>query len=367
MKFVFWGAAALVAYTYAGYPGWLWLRALWHQRPVRRGTYLPAISILMVVRDEEQLLERKLENLLNLDYPSDRIQLIIVSDGSTDGTEAILRRYAENPRVFILLNQLPHGKASGLNDAMNHAQGDIVVFTDARQRIEAGAVRLLVENFADTQIGCASGELMLESAHNGDGFGLYWNVEKQIRRWESDSGSVVGATGAFYAIRRDLFQPLSPGTILDDVYLPLQVVRQGYRVILDPRAKMWDQPGEREFVRKVRTLSGNYQLLRLAPWLLGGRNPIRFEFVSHKVLRLLAPFALVAMLAASFLARGDIYEWFFGLQLAFYGLSILGLLKLKRGPIARVADAACTFVVLNTAALVAFANFVTGRKTVWAR
>jgi len=181
---------------------------------------------------------------------------------------------------------------------------------------------------------------------------------------------VVGATGALYAVRRELLVPLPPATILDDVYLPMQVARQGYRVVFDPRARVWDQPevgNQQEFARKVRTLSGNYQLLRLAPWLLSGENPIRFEFVSHKVLRLVVPFALGVALLASGLAPGNLYRWALGLQLGFYGFSGLGLLQLKRGPIARVADAAFIFVVLNTAALVAFANFVTGRKAVWAR
>jgi poly-beta-1,6-N-acetyl-D-glucosamine synthase len=373
MKFVFWGAAALIAYTYLGYPAWLWLRSRWRKRPVQRAAYSPMASIVMVVRNEEQVLERKLENLLFLDYPVERTQLIVVSDGSTDSTEAILRRYAENPQVSVVLTQLPRGKASGLNDALELAQGDVVIFTDARQKIESGVLGLLLENFADPQVGCASCELMLGNPDSGDskqGIGLYWRMEKQIRQWESASGSVVGATGALYAVRRELLVPLPPATILDDVYLPMQVGRRGYRVVVDPRAKVWDRPelgNQQEFARKVRTLSGNYQLLRLAPWLLSSENPIRFEFVSHKLLRLLVPFALGAALLASALAPGHIYKWALGLQLGFYALSGLGLLQLKRGPIARLVDAAFTFVVLNTAALVAFANFVTGRKAVWAR
>ncbi len=271
MKLVFWGATALIAYTYVGYPAWLWLRSRWHQRPVQRAPYSPGVSIVMVVRNEEQLLERKLENLLTLNYPAELAHLLVVSDGSTDGTETILRRYAANPRVSVVLNQLPRGKASGLNDALDLAQGEVVVFVDVRQEIEPGALRLLLDNFADPQVGCASGELMLgdpDSRESGQGVGLYWRVEKQIRQWESACGSVVGATGALYAVRRELLAPLPPATILDDVYLPMQVARQGYRVVFDPRAKAWDRPAvsnQQEFARKVRTLSGNYQLLRLAP------------------------------------------------------------------------------------------------------
>jgi len=185
MKFVFWGAAAFIAYTYVGYPGWLWLRSRWRQRPVQRAAYLPLVSIVMVVRNEDQLLERKLENLLTLDYPARLTQWVVVSDGSTDGTEAILRRYAGNPRVSVVLNQLPRGKAFGLNDAAELAQGEVVVFADVRQEIEPGALRLLLEDFADPQVGCASGELMLgdpDSGESGQGVGLYWRVEKQIRQ-----------------------------------------------------------------------------------------------------------------------------------------------------------------------------------------
>lgn len=373
MKVVFWGAAALIAYAYAGYPGWLWLRSHWRRPPVRRGRCSPFVSIVMVVRNEEQVLERKLENLLALDYPSELTQLIVVSDGSTDRTESILRSYAPNPRVSVVLNQLPRGKASGLNDAAELAQGDVVVFTDARQRIEPVALPLLLENFADPEVGCVSGELMLgdpDVGETGKGLGLYWRMEKQIRQWESASGSVVGATGALYAVRRNLLAPLPPAVILDDVYVPMQVARQGARVVFDPRAKVWDSPdlgSGQEFARKVRTLTGNYQLLQVAPWLLSSENPIRFEFGSHKLLRLIVPFALAGLLLASVLIPGNVYKVVLGLQLAFYGLSLLGILQFKRGPIARLADAALTFVVLNTAAVVAFGNFVTGRKAVWVR
>jgi poly-beta-1,6-N-acetyl-D-glucosamine synthase len=161
-----------------------------------------------------------------------------------------------------------------------------------------------------------------------------------------------------------------PETILDDVYIPLHVIKQGSRVVFDARARAWDLPdqgGGHEFARKVRTLGGNYQLLQLAPWLLTRANPVRFEFVSHKLLRLVAPFALAFALVTSALLPHPVYRIAFGLQAAFYALSLLAMAHLKRGPLARLADAALTFVVLNTAAVVAFANFISGRKAVWVR
>jgi|SRR5579863_6279086 len=373
MKLIFWGATALIGYTYFGYAAWLWLRGRWRRKEIRRGTFSPFVSVVMVVRNEERVLERKLENLLALDYPTELIQFVVVSDGSVDRTDAILRKCSSDPRVNVVLNQLTRGKASGLNDALELAQGDVVVFTDARQQIEHNAVRLLLENFADPQVGCASGELMLGNQDMGEsdeGLGIYWRVEKWIRALESASGSVVGATGALYAIRRNLLVALPPETILDDVYLPMQVVRQGARVVFDGRARAWDSAKhevDREFGRKVRTLSGNYQLLQLAPWLLSGTNPIRFEFVSHKLLRLLVPFALAGVLLASLVLRKPVYRVALVLQMAFYGLSFLAIARFKLGPLARMADAAFTFVVLNTAAVVAFANFVSGRKAAWIR
>jgi poly-beta-1,6-N-acetyl-D-glucosamine synthase len=369
---IFWGSAAVIAYTYFGYPGWLWLRGRWRRKDVMRGPCLPFVSIVVVVRNEEQVLQRKLENLLTLDYPAELMQLVVVSDGSTDRTEAILREYARNPRVSVVLNQLSRGKASGLNDAFEIAQGDIVMFTDARQEVEPGALRLLLENFADPQVGCVSGELMLgdpKTGESSEGLGIYWRVEKRIRELESASGSVIGATGALYAVRRNLLVPLPPETTLDDVYLPMQVARQGFRVVFDSRARAWDDGlgSEREFARKVRTLTGNYQLLQLAPWLLTSANPVRFEFISHKLLRLIVPFALAGILVASVIVHAPVYRVALVLQAAFYGLSFLAMAQVKKGPLARAADAVFAFVMLNSAAVVAFCNFVSGRKAAWTR
>lgn len=373
MTCVFWGAVALIGYTYVGYPLWLWMRCHLRPMPVLSGFVQPFVSIVMVVRNEERVLERKMENLLGLDYPADQIEIIVVSDGSTDGTEAILRECARRPNVHAVLNQLSRGKASGLNDAFHLVHGEIVIFTDARQQIESGGLKVLLSNFADPQVGCVSGELMLGDSSAGEknqGMGLYWRIEKIVRELESASGSVVGATGALYGVRSELLSPVPPETLLDDVLIPMLVVKAGKRVIFEPRARAWDVSDlgtDREFARKVRTLSGNYQLLQLLPWLWSGANPIRFEFISHKILRLLVPFALVAALLASAWLPQPLYRGVFFVQLAFYGLSLIGMARVKMGPVARAADAAFTFVVLNTAAMVAFANFVTRRKVAWTR
>jgi len=331
----------------------------------------------MVVRNEEAVIVRKLDNLLALDYPRAKLDLVVVSDGSSDRTPAILADYAGDSRVRTrlrtLIKPVSEGKAAGLNDAIKLATGEVLLFTDARQQIEASALRLLIENFADPDVGAASGELMLgdpTSGETGDGMGLYWRMEKKIRELESASGSVAGATGAIYCARRRLLDPLPAGTILDDVLLPMQIVRRGSRVIFDARARAWDSPdlGEgREFSRKVRTLSGNYQLLQLAPWLLSSQNAIRFEFITHKLSRLAVPFALLALLIASMFLPQPFYRAALGAQLAFYALSLAALAGVNIGPLSRIADPARTFVVLNSAAIVAFINFVTGRKAIWVR
>jgi poly-beta-1,6-N-acetyl-D-glucosamine synthase len=373
MKWVFWLSAGLVVHAYLGYPLWLWLRSWWKARPVARGAVTPSVSIVMVVRNEETALPEKLRNLSALDYPRELLEILIVSDGSTDGTDRILQEWADRGVIRCVLISDHKGKACGLNQAIPLAQGEVVVFTDVRQFIEAGAIRLLVENFADAQVGCASGELMLGDPlgeESSSGMGLYWRVEKKVREMESVSGSTIGATGALYAARKALLSELPADLILDDVFLPMCVIRRGFRVVFDPRARAWDNAdlgSGREFWRKVRTLSGNYQLVQAAPWLLSGENPVRWNFISHKLLRLLVPFALAGLLISAAWIRGPFYLTCLAAQLGFYMLSLLAAMPARLGVLGRVADAALTFVVLNTAALLAFRNFALGRKTLWSR
>jgi len=371
MRWIFWAAVAAVSYTYLGYAACLYVRSRWRPRPVRSGPFFPSVSIVVVVRNEERVLERKLRNLTQLNYPHDKREIVVVSDGSSDGTNSILAAFSRTVGVRAILNEQPRGKASALNDATKIACGEIVVFTDARQEIDPNAVQLLMENFADSSVGCASGQLILGAPASGEaaeGMGLYWKLEKKIREMEASSGSQVGATGALYAVRRSLIVPIPQETILDDVYIPMHALRQGARIVFDPRAQAWDVPDQgmkREFARKVRTLTGNYQLVRLAPWLLGSSNPIWFEFVSHKLLRLLVPFALGAALLTSALLRDPIYRIALILQFAFYGLGIWALVRSRRRSLDRISSAASTFLLLNSAAVVAFANFIAGRQPAW--
>jgi poly-beta-1,6-N-acetyl-D-glucosamine synthase len=371
MNWLFRVSAAFILFTYFGYPAWLWACARWKPRPVRRAPVSPFVSIVMAVHNEEQRLPAKLANLAALDYPEDLIETIIVSDGSTDGSNEILRAW-DGPRRRAMILRRNEGKAAALNRAVRAARGNVLVFTDARQRIAPDALRLLVENFADTETGCVSGELILESTDRGagsGGLGLYWQIEKAVRRWESDSGSVVGVTGALYAARRELVPLLPPGTILDDVFIPLEAARRGKRILFDGRALSYDRLADdgHEFRRKVRTLAGNYELLRLAPWLLTTNNGIRFRFVCHKLLRLVVPFALLGIVISSIFLAEPFYRVVLAGAVLLCLAAILNALHLRAGLISRLGSVCSAFLMLNAAAALAFLYFITGRRAAWTR
>jgi cellulose synthase/poly-beta-1,6-N-acetylglucosamine synthase-like glycosyltransferase len=371
MKWVFWLSFLFTLYTYGGYPAWLYLRTRWKPLRIRCAPILPSVSFVVAVHNEAQALPRKLRNLSELDYPADHCEIVVVSDGSTDATNEILTGWP-NGRLRTVASPHHEGKASALNRGIGAAQGEIVVFTDARQDIRRDAIRHLVSNFADPSVGCVSGELMLKDPGHGvtgKGVGIYWSLEKKMREWEGASSSMVGATGALYAVRRELLVSLPPATLLDDVYLPLHVARQGKRVIFEPRARAFDNVvgTEKEFRRKVRTLTGNYQLLHLAPWLLSRENPIKFEFVSHKLFRLWVPFALLALLVSSLCLPGAFYQVMLVLQCIFYGMGGVALLRLRLGFFRRLTEVPLAFVVLNTAAVIALVYFLKDKKEIWVR
>lgn len=358
----------MVIYTYFGYVVLLRLQVHFRSRPVVRGQITPSVSVIIAAHNEQNSLPAKLENLRLMEYPPDQLQVIVASDGSTDRTVDILREHSSNIDAVIL--EHPNGKAAAVNRAIERATGEILVFLDARQRLALNAISHLVSCFADEEVGAVSGELLLdadEKAQSSDGLGIYWKIEKIVRKLESESGSVVGVTGAIYAIRRELYTAIPGGTILDDVFVPMHVARKGKRVIFQPLAVAYDRLASakgKEFSRKVRTLTGNYQLLRLAPWLLSPDNPLLFRFISHKLLRLTVPLLLLLILASSAWADGGFYRLAFCAQIAFYLAALAGAAV----PSARrfkPVSIAYTFVLLNVAAAIAFYNFAAGRYKVW--
>jgi cellulose synthase/poly-beta-1,6-N-acetylglucosamine synthase-like glycosyltransferase len=339
METLFWGSVLVVAYVYAGYPLVLALWSTVGGRPVHRRAstarrHWPAVSVVVAAHNEGDRLPGRIDNLLQQTYPG-HLDVIVVSDGSTDGTAARLRRFAGRVRVI----ELPRGgKPLALDAGVAAAAGEIIVFADARQRFNHDAIVELVANFDDPEVGGVTGELILDCEEKtdandstmGDGVGLYWKYEKWLRRRESRVGSTLGATGAIYALRRSLWQPLPPDTLLDDVLAPMRVVLARKRVVFEERARAFDRvapSGAAESRRKTRTLAGNYQILRLEPrLLLPVVNPVWLQYVSHKVGRLAVPWALLSAFIASLLLSPT--SWFYLvaliLQFGFYGLAALG-------------------------------------------
>jgi biofilm PGA synthesis N-glycosyltransferase PgaC len=372
MKLLFWSSLSLIFFAYAGYPICLYFRARFWPRPIQRSNIFPRVTIVLAVHNEEKNLPHKLRNLAALDYPSDRLEVIAVSDSSFDQTNNILTAWQNISRRVVILPER-RGKANALNHGVARARGEIICFTDARQTIASDGLKKLVANFADPSVGCASGELILREdpkVASSNGVGAYWRLEKQIRQWEGLAGSTIGATGAFYAVRHNLLSPLPVGTILDDVYIPLQVARQGKRIVFDTKALAWDEltpSPKQEFRRKVRTLAGNYQLLQLIPWVLTNSNPLRLQLICHKLLRLLVPFALMGVFVSAFWCRRGVYELALVFQVVFYGLAMLTGFRAKLGFLSRLSNISLAFIVLNTAATFALIHFITGRKAVWAK
>jgi cellulose synthase/poly-beta-1,6-N-acetylglucosamine synthase-like glycosyltransferase len=370
-----WVALAWVFYTFAGYPALIWAvartaRRTWQTAPVRA-----RVAVVIVVHNEAERLRAKLDSCLAQDYPPELLRVVVVSDGSTDATTEIVRSYAQ-PRVTLLEGAERRGKAACLNDAVAGCSEEILVFTDARQRLGVDAVSALVRNFADPRIGAASGELMFDcegTTQFGEGVDAYWRYEKFIRRHESAVHSVVGATGALYAVRRSAFQPVPPDTILDDVLIPMNVVRGERRVVFEGQARAFDRPAQRiseESRRKVRTLAGNFQLLFKHPWLLNPlANPVFFQFVSHKVVRLFAPYALVLAAVCSLILVGDGSTYAAALvafQAACYGLALLGLVW-PWSQRARAIRFCTTFLLLNWFAVLGLLHYLRQRDAhLWA-
>ncbi|NUO74005.1 MAG: glycosyltransferase family 2 protein [Frateuria sp.] len=309
VAYLVFGACALgLAHVFVGYPLWVAALARWWPRRVRQSAWTPGVTAVVAVHDGAAHVQAKLAGLLALDYPPGLLDIVVACDGCRDGTAELCRQLGD-PRVRVLEFDTRRGKAACLNDAVAQARGEVLLMTDVRQRLEPDALRRLVANLGDPAVGAVSGELRLFDARTGFARGIdaYWRYEKLIRHAESRSGSVVGVSGALYAMRRALYRPLPPGTVLDDVLVPMQVAAAGQRVVFEPQAVAWDgvsQQPQDEQRRKIRTLAGNYQLVQLAPWLLlPWRNPLWFRFVSHKLLRLLAPWLLLGLaLAVALLA-----------------------------------------------------------------
>ncbi len=361
-------AAALLFHTVAGYPILL-ARHRGGGRPAvaKDAAFETTVSVVMAVHNGESMIRRKLEVLRELDYPRELVNIIVISDGSTDGTDEIVRQFADSG---VKLLTVPRGgKAAALNAGLAAATGEIVFFTDVRQPLEPQCLRHLVANFADATVGAATGELRLVRGDSGEqaDMDLYWRYEIWARQVHSRIDSLFNTTGCIYAMRRELAEPLPPDTLTDDAMLPLRAFFRGYRVIFDREAIAFDHPAVAgtEFKRRFRTLAGLWQVHVRMPELYTRRNRMRYHFLSHKLTRLLMPWALVIFCAAWALP----HTWFRTALLSAGALWLLlaacsGLVS-ARSPLKRLTSPARTLLVMNAAAMAAIAVFFVPANRLW--
>jgi len=360
-------AVACVFYVLFGYPllviAWSRIRP----QPTDKRFVPRTISILLPVHNGERWLEDKLRTIRELDYPSDLVETILISSASRDSTVAIAREHA-GPNLHVIEVAEP-GKARALNAGLAIARGEILFFTDVRQSLEPASLRNLIANFADGRVGAVSGELFIREGPSREeaSVGSYWRYEKLIRAAQGRIGSIPGATGAIYAMRRELARPMPANTLLDDVFLPLCAYFQGYRLTWEPAAKAFDYPAslKTEFTRKVRTLAGVYQIIGTFPRVLAPTHSLWIHFVSHKLGRLLLPYVLVVLLISSFFVPGPLKYVILAGQAIFYGLALLDRNLPDTSTLKRLSSPANTFVVMMAAAVCAASILFLPAEKLW--
>jgi cellulose synthase/poly-beta-1,6-N-acetylglucosamine synthase-like glycosyltransferase len=328
---IFWVSAALVGYVYLGFPAALAAITAVYRRPVAKAPHTPAVSLVVPSYNEESVIEQKLQACLELDYPADKLEIVIASDGSTDATVERARRFESDARVRILAFEQNRGKLAMLNDVLRQLGGEIVVFSDAATMPERGALRELTANFADPRVGAVSGIYKIRD-ESGAALGkqedFYWKYETFLKEREAALGSILGAHGALYAVRRALYPFPDPSVINDDFVIPMRIVARGYRAAYEPKALAWEEAQDSSgFGRRVRLMAGNFAQLAEMKGLLWppSRWLTLFFFLSHKAARLAAPFAMLAALAANlFLLGSPFFQAALLLQLGFYALAAMG-------------------------------------------
>jgi len=371
---VFIAAIALMAFIYFGYPALMLALSFVFRRPVRRADITPRVSVIIAAYNEERDIEAKLKNTLALDYPRDRLEIIVASDCSTDRTDEIVRRFKK--RGVILRRQPDRfGKTVAQNRAVKVSSGEILVFSDATTMYEPDAVRKIVRSFADPEVGCVAGQLIYVDAAAsavGKGCRSYWGYEKFLKRCESQVDSLIGVSGCLYAVRRICHARLA-NDMIDDFVIATEIHLQGLRTVYEPEAIAMEDTNRRakdEFRMRVRVIKQTMSALRRYSKVL---NPFRhkmfaIQMITHKLLRYAGPLLLIAALVSSGMASGSV-EWlrlaFLG-QLALYGAAVIGWvgerLKIKLGPLA----IPYYFALVNAASFVAFLKALCGKTyVVW--
>lgn len=381
---VFWGSAATLVYTYGGYPLLAAAVSRYKTRPIHRARpeddFTPSITLIIAAYNEDRDLPAKLENTLALDYPADKLDIIVASDCSSDGTDDIVRAFAargDNPIRTRLHRQAQRGgKTAAQNAAVELAEGEILLFSDATTLYQPDVLRAMMPNFADAEVGCVAGRLIyVDPAQSdvGSGAKSYWGYETFLKTCESRIGSLIGVSGCLYAVRRSAYVPLPPEACSDFVIATV-MVEQGLRAVFEPQAvcsEETNQRSDREFKMRVRIITQTFTDLWQHRAML---NPLRSGFyavqlLSHKVLRYLAPFFLLALWPSSlFLARGSLFHRAVTLaQSAFYVLAAFGWKQEKRGAatqgkLAKLATLPFYFVLANAASAIAAAQWLRGER-----
>lgn len=336
---------------------------------MRKVDITPRVSILVPAHNEAAVAAAKIENALALDYPPELLEIVLASDGSTDDTAEIARRTAEahaaGDRVRVFDFAVNRGKIAVLNESVPKLSGEIVVFSDAAALFAPDAIRKLVRNFADPQVGAAGGIYKVhrpDSATTGVQEDFYWRYETFLKTLEASMGSVLGAHGQIHAVRKELYPFPAPGTINDDYVIPVRVLQRGYRVAYEPEAIVYEEAQEMSgFGRRVRIMAGNFQQLsEIAAFLRPLRPRCLFYFLSHKAVRLAVPFAMLAALALNvLLVRRPFYLAILWLQIAFYALALLGGVWKLRPRILRLPYYFC---MVNAAVFAGIYHALTGRR-----
>lgn len=371
---VFWAALFLVVYTYLIYPVLLWLLAAGRKMPEYAPlSEWPTASLIIAAHNEEAVLRAKLENALAMEYPAERLDIIVVSDASTDGTDRIAAEFAERG-VRLHRQEVRGGKTEAQNAGVRLARGQFLAFSDANSMYAPNALKRLLAPFADERVGCVCGELQYTNPDDqgaGKGEGLYWRYEQFLKRRESLLSSTLGANGAIYALRRELFVELG-GDIISDFVAPLGAWRRGFRIAYEPKAVATEYSsgcfGD-EFYRRRRIVSRSLYGLWTEAGVLnpGAHFFFAFQMFSHKLLRWLVPVWLLVVLAVNIpLATSALYGLLLALQVAFYGLAALGLLLPKRLGRYWLFYVPAYFAATNWGTLLGVLNFLTGRRDrVW--
>ncbi len=366
---IFLGSLVLAGYFLAGYPLWLRLIPLRPLRVLKDENHVPAVTVLMAVHNGAEFLETKLENLLALSYPKDQVRIVVISDGSTDGSDEIARAFA--PRGVELIALPRGGKSAALNAGLRHASGDVIFFCDVRQRIDAEALRQLAANFADPRVGAVTGELRILKPDGAVGeqadMDLYWRYELWVRARHSALWSLFNTTGCLYAMRRELCRALPPYTLGDDAVLPLGAYLRGFRIVFDPTAIAYDyatQSGT-DWKRRMRTLSGMWQAYRIYPRLLLPHR-MWLHFFSHKLGRLLLPWTLLAAVIASVFLPDSVWKWaILAAEAAIFAAAAIDPALPRRFPLKRLTSLCRTFLVMNLAALLSIKVFFVSPLSMW--